>query len=57
VRRRIGYLPESVPLYTDLRVGAYLDFVAETKGVAAGERKKRVGEAWIAAASPTSRTG
>src|SRR5258708_276967 len=45
VRRRIGYLPESVPLYTELRVGAYLDFVAETKGVARGERKKRVAEA------------
>src|SRR5216117_2061070 len=27
VRRRIGYLPENVPLYTDLRVAAYLDFV------------------------------
>ena len=45
VRRRIGYLPESVPLYTDLRVAAYLDFVAETKGVPRGERKKRVAEA------------
>jgi len=32
VRRRIGYLPENVPLYTDLRVAAYLDFVAEIKG-------------------------
>src|SRR6266446_2370520 len=45
VRRRIGYLPESVPLYTELRVAAYLDFVAETKGVPRGERKKRVAEA------------
>src|SRR5213592_1680660 len=44
VRRRIGYLPENVPLYTDLRVAAYLDFVAETKGVPRGERKKRVAE-------------
>ena len=33
VRRRIGYLPESVPLYTDMRVAPYLDFVAEVKGV------------------------
>ena len=32
VRRRIGYLPENVPLYTDLRVAPYLDFVAEVKG-------------------------
>src|SRR5438093_132843 len=29
VRRRIGYLPENVPLYTDMRVAPYLDFVAE----------------------------
>ena len=31
VRRRIGYLPENVPLYTDMRVAPYLDFVAEIK--------------------------
>ncbi|HEV8587198.1 MAG TPA: ATP-binding cassette domain-containing protein [Methylomirabilota bacterium] len=45
VRRRIGYLPESVPLYTDLRVAPYLEFVAEIKGVPRGERKKRVADA------------
>src|SRR6059036_1468865 len=44
VRRRIGYLPENVPLYTDLRVAAYLDFVAETKGVPRGERRRRVAD-------------
>jgi len=33
VRRRIGYLPENVPLYTDLSVLAYLDFVARLKGM------------------------
>jgi len=44
VRRRIGYLPENVPLYTDLRVGPYLEFVAETKGVGRSDRKKRVAE-------------
>ena len=31
VRRRIGYLPENVPLYTDMTVRAYLDFVARAK--------------------------
>jgi ABC-2 type transport system ATP-binding protein len=31
VRRRIGYLPENVPLYTDMTVRAYLDFVARVK--------------------------
>ena len=44
VRRRIGYLPENVPLYTDLRVAPYLDFVAEVKGVPRSARKKRVAE-------------
>src|SRR3989442_329290 len=41
VRRRIGYLPENVPLYTDMRVAAYLDFVAEVKGVGRAERRRR----------------
>src|SRR5437867_7327696 len=45
VRRRIGYLPENVPLYTDLRVGPYLEFVAEIKGVPRSDRKRRVVEA------------
>jgi ABC-2 type transport system ATP-binding protein len=44
VRRRIGYLPESVPLYTDMRVAPYLDFVAEVKGVPRSARKRRVAE-------------
>jgi gliding motility-associated transport system ATP-binding protein len=44
VRKRIGYLPESVPLYTDMRVAPYLDFVAEVKGVPRGTRRKRVAE-------------
>src|SRR5881628_1024563 len=44
VRRRIGYLPESVPLYTDMRVAPYLDFVAEVKGVPRAERRRRVAD-------------
>src|SRR5712691_511267 len=44
VRRRIGYLPENVPLYGDMRVGAYLDFVSEVKGVGRAERRRRVAE-------------
>ena len=34
VRKRIGYLPESVPLYRDMVVTDYLSFVAGIKGVA-----------------------
>ncbi len=44
VRRRIGYLPENAPLYPDLPVRAYLDFVAEATGVARGARRARVAE-------------
>jgi ABC-2 type transport system ATP-binding protein len=44
VRRRIGYLPENVPLYSDLRVAPYLDFVADVKGVPRAQRKARVAE-------------
>jgi ABC-2 type transport system ATP-binding protein len=32
-RRRIGYLPENPPLYSDMRVDAYLRFVARLRGV------------------------
>jgi len=44
VRRRIGYLPENAPLYHDLPVAVYLDFVAEIKGVSRGARKARVAD-------------
>ena len=44
VRRRIGYLPESVPLYSDMRVAPYLDFVAEIKGVPRASRRRRVAD-------------
>jgi gliding motility-associated transport system ATP-binding protein len=44
VRRRIGYLPENAPLYPDLSVASYLDFVAEIKGVGRGERRSRVAD-------------
>lgn len=33
VRRRIGYMPETVPLYTDMSVYAYLDFMARLRGL------------------------
>ncbi|MDP8924321.1 MAG: ABC transporter ATP-binding protein [Chloroflexota bacterium] len=42
-RRRIGYLPESVPLYPEMSVGGYLDFMAKLKGVPRKERKAQVG--------------
>ena len=33
VRRRIGYLPENVPLYTDMNVDEYLTFVGRARGL------------------------
>jgi ABC-2 type transport system ATP-binding protein len=45
VRRRLGYLPENVPLYPEMRVRTYLDFVAEVKGVPRAERPTRVATA------------
>jgi ABC-2 type transport system ATP-binding protein len=39
-RSRIGYLPENVPLYPEMRVGEYLSYRAALKGV----RSRRVAE-------------
>lgn len=43
-RSRIGYLPETPPLYPDLTVDSYLKFVAKLRGVPAREQKLRVAE-------------
>lgn len=45
VRRRIGYLPESTPLYAEMRVDDYLRFVADIRGVPAGRRKAAIARA------------
>lgn len=42
VRRRIGYLPESTPLYTEMLVHEYLRFAAEIRGVPARDVKGAV---------------
>jgi len=44
VKGRVGYLPETPPLYPDLSVGDYLRFVAEIRGFSRNERIRRVGE-------------
>lgn len=43
VKRRVGYLPESPPLYPELTIGDYLGFVAELRGFYGRERASRVG--------------
>ncbi len=45
VRKRIGYLPENPPLYLDMSVSAYLEFVARIKNVPAEKRQARVDDA------------
>ena len=45
VRRNIGYLPENVPIYDDLRVEEYLGYRAELKGVPRPLRRAAVHEA------------
>jgi ABC-2 type transport system ATP-binding protein len=42
VKRRVGYIPETPPLYPDLDVDTFLDFCAKIKGVAATQRRARV---------------
>ena len=44
VKKRVGYLPETPPLYKELSVGDYLKFVAELRGITGGESLKRIGE-------------
>jgi ABC-2 type transport system ATP-binding protein len=41
-KRRTGYLPETPPLYPDMTVREYLQFVAKIKGVPASDRRARV---------------
>ncbi len=45
VRKKIGYLPERVPLYSDMRIDDYLDFVTRIKGVGHTERKGVIDQA------------
>lgn len=41
-KKCIGYLPELPPVYVDMTVGEYLQFVAELKKVPAKERKEQI---------------
>ena len=44
VKRRIGYLPETPPLYPDMEVVEYLDFVGRIKGIPSADLAKRIDE-------------
>lgn len=43
-RRKIGYMPENVPLYDDMRVREYLSFRAHLKGLDSTKARQRVNE-------------
>jgi len=44
VRRKVGYLPENVPLYGEMRVSEFLRFRARLKDVARSHRRRAIGE-------------
>jgi gliding motility-associated transport system ATP-binding protein len=48
VRHRIGYLPETAPLYDDMRVKTYLEFVAQARGLDGDKLQKRLDWAYDA---------
>jgi ABC-2 type transport system ATP-binding protein len=45
VKRRVGYLPETPPLYPELTVGGYLGFIAELRGYSGLDKARRAGRA------------
>ena len=47
-RRRIGYLPETTPLYGEMRVDAFLETMCRLRGVPPGQRRARIDHALTA---------
>ncbi|HJZ87040.1 MAG TPA: ABC transporter ATP-binding protein [Polyangia bacterium] len=45
IRKRIGFLPENPPLYGEMTVARYLEFVAQLRGVPASQARARADEA------------
>ncbi len=45
VKSRLGYLPEGAPLYPEMTVASFLDFIADMRGLRGEERRRRLGEA------------
>ncbi|MFA6551361.1 MAG: ATP-binding cassette domain-containing protein [Patescibacteria group bacterium] len=48
IRQKIGYLPETVPLYDDMKVYEYLRFIAEIRGLAKDNIKDAIKRAIVA---------
>jgi ABC-2 type transport system ATP-binding protein len=48
IRAKIGYLPETVPLYDDMKVLEYLKFAAAMRGLGKKKAKERISEVAVA---------
>lgn len=44
VKKKVGYLPEAPPLYPELTIGQYLEFVGTLRGLPQSDLSKRIGE-------------
>ncbi len=42
VRKKVGYLPESVPLYNEMHVDEYLTFIAKVRNIPQAQRKEKI---------------
>jgi len=44
VRRRIGYLPESAPLYPEMTIEPYLNYLGQIRGIDRSSRQERISQ-------------
>jgi len=42
IKSEIGYLPENAPVYSDLNVYEYLEFIADARGLSASDKQRRI---------------
>ena len=47
IQRQLGYLPENLPIYPEMMVADYMDYVATIKGIEKAERSRAIREALI----------
>ena len=43
-RRKLGYLPEGAPCYAEMTPGSFLEFIADIRGLAGADRRRRLDE-------------
>src|SRR5678815_1990322 len=42
VREHVGYLPENAPLYTEMTVLEYLEFISEVRAIGRADRSRKI---------------